>query len=107
MLGDLEGVRAAEKDWITNAPRDAWAESDVRIALAVAYARAGDAERALDHLDETISLVGPVGYLEFANSPGLDSLRQLPRYLALKTAYQRWVRNRQAAKKELLDAGEE
>ena len=107
MLGDLEGVRAAEKDWVSNAARDAWAESGVRIALAVAFARAGDAERALDHLDEITSLIGPVSFVEFSNSQGLDSLRQHPRYLALKAAHRRWVRNRQAAKKELLDVGEE
>ena len=106
MLGDLAGVRAAEKDWLTNAPRDAWAESGVRIALAVAFARAGDANHALDHLDEITSLVGPVSFVEFSNSPGLDSLRQLPRYLALKAAHQRWVRNRQSAKDELQEAGD-
>jgi TolB-like protein len=30
MLGDLEGVRAAEQDWIERAPRDVWSESGVR-----------------------------------------------------------------------------
>ena len=101
MLGDLDGVRAAEKDWVSNAVRDAWAESGVRIALAVAFARAGDAEHALDHLDEITSLIGPVSYLDFSNSPGLDSLRQHPRYLALKAAHQRWVRNREASAETL------
>ena len=101
MLGDLDGVRAAEKDWLSNSVRDAWAESGVRIALAVAFARAGDAEHALDHLDEITSLIGPVSYLDFSNSPGLDSLRQHPRYLALKAAHQRWVRNREASAETL------
>ncbi len=101
MFGDLEGVRAAEKDWITNAARDAWSESGVRMALAVAFARAGDPEQALDHLDEITSLIGPVSYVEFAFSPGLDSLRQHPRYLALKAAHQRWLRNREASAETL------
>ncbi|MBK7146972.1 MAG: hypothetical protein IPH76_17955 [Xanthomonadales bacterium] len=34
MLGDLDGVRAAERDWTANAPRDVWAESGIRLAFA-------------------------------------------------------------------------
>jgi TolB-like protein/Tfp pilus assembly protein PilF len=96
MLGDLEGVRAAERDWIANAPRDVWAESGIRLAFAVAYARAGDAERALDHLERTQSQVGPVSFISFAQNPGLDTLRQHPRYLALAAAHEQWKQQRQA-----------
>jgi TolB-like protein/Tfp pilus assembly protein PilF len=97
MLGDLEGVRAAERDWIATAPRDVWAESGIRLALAVAYARAGDAERALDHLEKTQSQVGPVSFISIAHNPGLDSLRQHPRYLALAAEYEQWKQQRQAS----------
>ncbi len=90
MLGDLEGVRAAERDWVANAPRDVWAESGIRLALAVAFARAGDAERALDHLEKTQSQIGPVSFISIAQSPGLDTLRQHPRYLALAAEYEKW-----------------
>jgi TolB-like protein len=90
MLGDLEGVRAAERDWIDHAPRDVWAEGGIRQALAVAYARAGDAERALDHLEKMQSQVGPVSFISMAQSPGLDTLRQHPRYLALAAAHEKW-----------------
>jgi TolB-like protein/Tfp pilus assembly protein PilF len=97
MLGDLEGVRAAERDWIRNAPRDVWAEGGIRLAFAIAFARAGDPERALDHLETIASQIGPVSFNSMANSPGLDSLRQHPRYLALAQAHQRWVEERKSA----------
>jgi TolB-like protein/Tfp pilus assembly protein PilF len=90
MLGDLEGVRAAERDWIEHAPRDVWAEGGIRQALAVAYARAGDAGRALDHLEKVQSQIGPVAFIGMAQSPGLDTLRQHPRYLALAAAHEKW-----------------
>ncbi len=90
MLGDLEGVRAAERDWVEHAPRDVWAESGIRLAFAIAYARAGDAERALDHLEKMQSQVGPVSFISMAQNPGLDTLRQHPRYLALAAAYEKW-----------------
>lgn len=94
MLGDLKGVRAAEKEWIATAPRDVWSEGSIRQALAIAYARAGDAERALDHLEKIAAQVGPVSFTSIANSPGLDSLRQQPRYLELQAAHREWARAR-------------
>lgn len=94
MLGDLEGVRAAEQDWMSKAARDAWAESGVRFAFAVAFARAGDPGRALDHLEAIAAQVGPVSFISFEQQPGLDSLRQHPRYLALAQAHQRWREQR-------------
>lgn len=91
MLGDLAGVRAAEQDWTAHARRDAWAESGIRQALAVAYARAGDPERALFHLEAIAAQIGPVSFTGFEQSPGLDSLRELPRYLALAQAHRQWL----------------
>lgn len=90
MLGDLEGVRLAERDYRENTPRDVWSEGGVRVSLAVAYARAGDADAALDHLEAVSALFGPVTFSGFAASPGLESLRQHPRYLALAKAHQTW-----------------
>jgi len=96
MLGDLEGVRAAERDWIDNAPRDVWAESGIRLAFAVAFARAGDAEHALDHLEKLQSQIGPVSFISMEQSPGLDTLRQHPRYLALAAGYAKWKQQRRS-----------
>ena len=97
MLGDLEGVRAAERDWIATAPRDVWAESGIRLAFATGYARAGDAERALDHLEKVQSHIGSAAFISMTQSPGLDTLRQHPRYLKLAAAHDLWKRQREAS----------
>jgi hypothetical protein len=91
LLGDLEGVLAAERDYFENAPRDVFAAIDVRLALAVALARAGDGERALNHLEAITELAGPSSYLRFSIHPGLDTIRAHPRYLALKAGYEHAV----------------
>jgi hypothetical protein len=94
LLGDLAGVRAAEQDYLENAPRDVYASIDIRRELAIAFARAGDPERALDHLEAIVAVTGPVSYLRFSIQPGLDSLHAQPRWLALKAGYQRWAAER-------------
>ncbi len=91
LLGDLDGVLAAERDYLENSPRDVYASIDARLALAVALARAGDAERALNHLEAIRDLLGPHFYLRLSIHPGLDAIRAHPRYLALKAAYERTV----------------
>ena len=91
LLGDLDGVLTAERDYLENAPQDVYASVDVRLALAVALARASDAERALGHLEDLTELLGPAFYLRFSIDPGLDTIREHPRYLALKAAYERTI----------------
>lgn len=90
MLGDLEGVRAAERDYRENTPRDVWSEGGVRVSLAIAFARAGDSDAALDHLEAVTALFGPVTFTGLEISPGLASLRQHPRYLALAEQHRAW-----------------
>ncbi|MBK8286941.1 MAG: tetratricopeptide repeat protein [Ahniella sp.] len=90
MLADLEGVRAAERDYRENTPRDVWAEGGVRASLAVAYARAGDQEAALDHLEALTRMFGPVTFTSIGISPGLASLHQHPRFLALAEGHKTW-----------------
>jgi tetratricopeptide (TPR) repeat protein len=94
LLGDLEGVRAAEQDYLENAPRDVYASIDIRRELAVAFARAGDPERALDHLEAVAGLSGPNAWLRFSIEPGLDALHGHPRWRALKASYERWAAER-------------
>jgi TolB-like protein/Tfp pilus assembly protein PilF len=90
MLGDLEGVRAAEADYLKNARRDVWGSTNIHRSLAIAFARAGDPERALHYLELLVATTGPHRYLWFAPEPGLDSLRDHPRFLALKAGYEAW-----------------
>ncbi len=91
MLGDLDGVRAAERDFLENAPKDVWAEGTVRYSLAIAFARAGDPEQALAHLERIVSIYGPSGFSGIPSTPGLASLRSHPRFLALQAAYEAWL----------------
>lgn len=60
MLGDVDGVRAAERDYFDSAPRDALATLDVLPSLAVAFARAGAPGRALTHLETVARTFWPV-----------------------------------------------
>lgn len=90
MLGDLDGVRAAERSFLS-APPDAWAARDVHLSLAIAFVRAGDPERALHYLETIAAAFGPASYLRFSIQPGLDAVREHPRYLALKAAYEAWA----------------
>ncbi|MCB1599793.1 MAG: tetratricopeptide repeat protein [Xanthomonadales bacterium] len=91
LMGDLEGVRAAEADYLRNAPRDVWGSRGVKRSLAVAFARAGDPARALDYLEEIAAIFGPHAWLWFSVAPGLDSIREQPRYLALEARYRQWA----------------
>jgi hypothetical protein len=93
-MGDLEGVQAAELDFLENAPKDAWAELSIRFALAGAFARAGDPGRALHHLETMAKLTGPGSFPSYDASPDLDPLRTHPRYLALKKGFEDWAEAR-------------
>jgi TolB-like protein/Tfp pilus assembly protein PilF len=90
LLGDLQGVRAAEADFLQNARRDVWGSRSPHLSLAKAFARAGDPDRALHYLGLLIETFGPHKYLWFAPEPGLDSLRTHPRFLALQAGYEAW-----------------
>ena len=91
MLGDLDAVRRAERDYLTNTPRDVWSSTSVIASLALAYARAGDPEKALQHIEAVNKLLGPVSFGSFNKHPGFDSLRAHPRYLALARAHAIWA----------------
>jgi hypothetical protein len=85
-------VRAAERDYLDNAPRDAWATRDVHLALAIAFARAGDPERALHYLEAIAARFGPASWLRFSIQPGLETLYAHPRWQALETAHRTTTR---------------
>jgi len=90
-LGDLEGVREAIADAETDLRPDAWAEIDYLRDFARALARAGDPETALDYIDRMVEVRGPYVYLRSKIDPAFDTLREHPRYLALKTNYEAWA----------------
>jgi TolB-like protein/Tfp pilus assembly protein PilF len=90
MMGDLKGVRAAEADFLKNAPRDIWGSYGIFRQLAVAFARAGDPERSVHYLEAMVDTFGPHTYPHISIMQGLDSVRTHPRYLALKARYKNW-----------------
>lgn len=91
LLGDLDGVRAAERDYLENAPRDMFAAIDIRRELAIAFARAGDPESALGHLEAVAALTGPAAWLRFSIESDLGTVHQHPRWLAMKSDYEGWA----------------
>jgi TolB-like protein/Tfp pilus assembly protein PilF len=93
LMGDLAGVRAAVLDFEANVKPDAWAERDYFKAIARAYANAGDAASAFDYMEKLAKRYGPAAYLQFTILPAFDTIRDRPRYLALKTSYEVWAEN--------------
>lgn len=98
MLSDLAGVKAAERDYLANAPRDEFAKREIYTALAVAFLRAGDPDRAMHYLEETEKLFGPAFYLRISIDPAFDALRDHPMYKALKARYEAWAKAKSGAK---------
>jgi TolB-like protein len=94
LMGDLQGVRDAEADYLANAPRDVWGSRNVTMPLAAAFARAGDPERAMRYLETIVETFGPHQFLQFSTNPDFDSLRSHPRYLTLEARYQAWAKAR-------------
>jgi TolB-like protein len=94
LMGDLQGVRDAEADYLANAPRDVWGSARVTTELAAAFARAGDPERAMHYLETIVETFAPHQFLQFSTNPDFDSLRSHPRYLALEARYQAWAEAR-------------
>ena len=90
-VGDLDGVRATIAESEESRRPDAWAEISYLIAYASALLRAGAPEEALDYVDRMVEVRGPYIYLQLYIDPTFDPLREHPRYLELKAAYEAWA----------------
>ena len=90
-VGDLDGVRSAIAEFEDSRRPDAWAEIDYLRAYARALLRAGAPDEALDYVDRMVEIRGPYIYLHLSIDPAFDSVREHPRYLALKAAYEAWA----------------
>jgi serine/threonine-protein kinase len=90
-VGDLDGVRSAIAESENNRRPDAWAEIDYLRACAEALLRAGAPDEALDYVDRMVEIRGPYVYLHLSIDPTFDGVREHPRYLALKAAYEAWA----------------
>jgi tetratricopeptide (TPR) repeat protein len=90
-VGDLDGVRSAIAEFEDTRRPDAWAEIDYLRAYAQALLRAGAPDEALDYVDRMVEIRGPYVYLQLSIDPAFDGVREHPRYLALKAAYEAWA----------------
>ncbi len=93
LMSDLAGVRSAVLDFKASTAPDAWAESERFLAIARAFANARDAASALDYMEKLATRYGPSVYLEISILPAFDTLRDEPRYQALKTNYELWAKD--------------
>ncbi|MBT8068774.1 MAG: hypothetical protein KJO09_16135 [Gammaproteobacteria bacterium] len=96
LLGDLDGVRAAARDYEQNAAPDAIYDLLRHQAIADAFARAGDPDTAFDYVDRVIEVAGPPRYLALSINSAFDDVRDHPRYLALQAKYEVWAANQDA-----------
>jgi tetratricopeptide (TPR) repeat protein len=92
-VGDLDGVREAIAAFEQSRRADAWAEVDYLNAYASALLRAGAPEEAFDYVERMVEVRGPYIYLRLSIDPTFDSVREHPRYLALKANYETWAAN--------------
>jgi len=90
-VGDLDGVRNAITESEDSRRPDAWAEVDYLHAYAQALLWAGAPEEALDYVERMVEVRGPYIYLRLSIDPAFDSVREHPRYLALKADYETWA----------------
>jgi len=91
LLGDLEMVNKLAADYELNAPDDSMTALTHLGDLVEAYARAGDADKAMNYADKMRALTGPHIYLVLRIEPGLDNIRDHPRYQKYKADYETWA----------------
>jgi len=90
LLGDsptLERLAAS----FEAAPDDAMTALTQLGDLAEAFARAGNADRAMDYVELMRDLTGPYIYLVMKIDPGMDKIHGHPRYKKLKADYESWA----------------
>jgi len=92
-VGDLEGVRNTIAEFEDSRRPDAWGEIDDMHVYAKALLWAGAPEEALDYVDRMVEVRGPYIYLRLSIDPAFDTVREHPRYLALKADYEAWAAN--------------
>jgi TolB-like protein/Tfp pilus assembly protein PilF len=93
LMGDLDGVRAAEADFQSYYRPDAWGEPPIHQAFADAYIRAGDLDAAFAHVDKMVALRGPWIFPRLAVDVAFDPVRNEPRYLALQKSFELWAKS--------------
>lgn len=90
LLGDRAAVDAIVKRYETEAPDDALTALTHLGEIAETYSRLGELDKAMDYAERMRDLTGPHLFLLLQMEPGLDNLRDHPRYLKLQAEYDVW-----------------
>ena len=93
LLGDVEGVRAAIKDYEENTPPDAFDEAIMHYRFARLFAYLGDVDGSFEYLERIERAVGPARFPLVSLDPAFDSIRDDPRYGEMQTAYEAWAKD--------------
>lgn len=91
VLGDKAKVDALAQVYDVEAPDDALVALTHLGELAEVYARLGEPEKAMTYAERMRDLTGPHIFLLLQMEPGLDGLRDHPRYLKLQAEYDVWL----------------
>jgi hypothetical protein len=59
--------------------------------LAETFARLGELDRAMDYAQRMRDMTGPHLFLLLRMEPGLDNVRDHPRYLKMQAEYESWA----------------
>ena len=89
-LGDKNAVDKLAESYEIEAPDDSLAALTHLGELAETYVRLGELDKAMDYAERQRDLTGPHMYLLHRMEPGLDNLRDHPRYQKMKTEYEAW-----------------
>ncbi|WP_026942820.1 hypothetical protein [Hellea balneolensis] len=90
-LGDKATVEKLAVTYEQEAPDDALAALTQLGELAESFARLGEADRAMDYAERMRDMTGPHMFLLHRMEPGLDNVRDHPRYLKMEEEYEAWA----------------
>ena len=91
LLGSKDAVFALAKSYETQAPDDALMAFTQLGELAETFARLGELDRAMDYAERMRDMTGPHLFLLLRMEPGLDNVRDHPRYLKMQAEYESWA----------------
>ena len=86
-LGDVDAARRVCERSLELAPVDAIVSQRFRRDAAIGFAMAGDADRALDLIEEGLALPAANGVPWYEIEPGFRSIHEHPRFRELMTAH--------------------
>ena len=91
LLGDLPQIEKYAADYDNLQTDDFMSALSDYAALGQAFARAGEAERAIEYVEKMRDLTGPFIILVFENDKAYDKYRDHPRYQKLRSEYESWA----------------